>query len=163
MLSLELTPAWLTAGWTGKTRLAVQAARVAEPGFPGGVTFVSLASATSITEAFDAVADAVRIDGPGRGMVDRWLVLIARGSRGLAGQCRTDPGRHVRWPSRLFTSDGAPRPSVTSRVPVGLPGEVVRVVAPLSESDASPGSAERARETVPDFVPDRAEVRFAHC
>ena len=143
-------------GGSGKTRLAVHAARVAAPTFPGGVTFVDLAAATSVAEAFDAVAACLRLAAsPGRA-AERIAERLAPGSLLLLDNVEQIPGVHAMVSGLLDA--GPAHLLVTSRIPVGLPGEVVRPVEPLPEPDAVTLLLERAADAVPGLVPDPVAV-----
>ena len=159
----------LTApGGTGKTTVAIAAAHHAIARFPGGVVFVDLAAVTNAYDVGTVVALAVgcldartppwesilatSIGGPMLLVLDNCEQITGLADL-LAEQRRTQA--HLAW-------------LVTSRVPLGIPGEVVIALEPLSTPSgvvtdeqtlsASPAGAlilRRARGHRPAFTLDR--------
>jgi predicted ATPase/class 3 adenylate cyclase len=141
-------------GGSGKTRLAVHAARVATPDFTGGVTFVDLAAATSVGEALDAVAACLHLEGLPGNTAERISERLVPSSLLLLDNVEQIPDAHTMVSGLLDA--GSATLLVTSRFPVGLPGEVVRPVEPLSDPDAVALLLDRAADVVPGLVPDAA-------
>lgn len=158
-----------TAG-AGKTRLALEAARTA-PGMPPA-TLVDLAAVAVHGDVDDALATAIAVfpgDDDTAGVLRaavvagrHWLVL--------------DNAEHVLVGLRSRLTDllgaaGHLRVLATSRSPLGLPGEVVYEVEPLSlppetddpvavlASDAGRLFADRAAMALPGFSVDTSTAR----
>ncbi|HTY72855.1 MAG TPA: BTAD domain-containing putative transcriptional regulator [Actinomycetes bacterium] len=126
-------------GGSGKTRLAVECARVSVATFPVGVTFVDLSSATSETDFRQTVRDAVENASPHSLVVLDNLEQIPRAGALVADLLARTPA-HV---------------LATTRLPLGVPGEVVRPVAAMPRADAVALFRERAMAAEPDVEIDR--------
>jgi len=132
-------------GGSGKTRLSVQVARLVAVDFPGGVTFVDLAAAMSVSDAYESVLAALNITAPAsadglRGQVEGDSLLVLDNLEQIK-----DVGSFV---AGILDATSA-RILATSRLPVGLPGECVRPIAPLSERDALLLLRSRAEDAAP--------------
>ncbi|WP_344981134.1 BTAD domain-containing putative transcriptional regulator, partial [Streptosporangium fragile] len=131
-------------GGVGKTRLAIEAARRLGGDFPDGVHLVELAALGAPgdrTSVEDAVASVLGLrDGlarahPGR-PADRLLeALRTRRSLLVLDNCEhvADPAAELA--ELLLQSAPGLRVLATSQVPLGIPGELVEVVAPLRVPD----------------------------
>jgi DNA-binding SARP family transcriptional activator len=135
------------SGGVGKTRLAEEAARQASAAFPHGVRMVALAGSTDVAEQLSA-ALGVREEGA-TGLEDalrpkRLLILLDNCEHVVESAART-----VR---RLLAA--APGLSVlaTSREPLGLAGETVWTVPPLTQADAERLFTARAAAAAPGFT-----------
>jgi predicted ATPase/DNA-binding SARP family transcriptional activator len=120
-------------GGIGKTRLALELARRCASAFPDGVAFVDFGDVTDPDRVDRAVADALGFDLRSHEDVGGALKRILRAKRYLLV---LDNCEHVAETSaRLVASLRAASPGghflVTSREPLGVPGEVVRVVTGL--------------------------------
>jgi predicted ATPase/DNA-binding SARP family transcriptional activator len=140
-------------GGVGKTRLALEAARRAEPGFADGARVVGLAPLKRADDVPGAIAAALGVAAlPGElpgGAVRRYLgtkrVLLV-----------LDNFEHVLDAAPLVAELAAACPAMTvlatSREPLNLQAEEVHRVAPLDGDAAVVLFAERARARDPGFV-----------
>jgi predicted ATPase len=151
------------AGGSGKTRLALEAAREAAASFANGATLVELASVRDPELVLPTIARTLEIpdvagQGPlesiGSALRDRELLLVL------------DNAEHVRaaTPALVDLLARAPRLLllVTSRAVLHVSGEHVFPVAPLEEAAALELFEQRARSLQPAFrlsASDRADVR----
>jgi predicted ATPase/class 3 adenylate cyclase len=134
------------AGGAGKTRLAVEAARVVVDEYPDGVWFVDLAAVSDPALVDVAVAAALGIrPEPGRAIADT-IADHAAGRRMLLLLDTCDAYLPDAAPlvARLLAGGRHARVLTTSREPLGLPGEVVWRIPPLSvrpPADGGPSDA----------------------
>ncbi|QFG22638.1 BTAD domain-containing putative transcriptional regulator [Actinomadura sp. WMMB 499] len=126
------------AGGVGKTRLAVETAGRAAADHPDGVWFVELAPLRPRTAA-DVAGPVARTLGlrdepadPGAGIVDR-LADALRGRRALLvlDNCEHAAEPVAELVARLLAGAPGLRILATSREPLGVPGERLRIVPPL--------------------------------
>ncbi|HWH00562.1 MAG TPA: adenylate/guanylate cyclase domain-containing protein, partial [Pilimelia sp.] len=118
----------------GKTRLAVELAGELTGSFPDGVWFVDLAAVAPPDGVAGAVAAVLGLrPEPGRPVLET-LVEYAASRRLLLllDTCDARLPAAAEVAARLLTGGPAARVLVTSREPLGLPGEVVWRVPPLS-------------------------------
>ncbi|MER5889446.1 BTAD domain-containing putative transcriptional regulator [Streptomyces sp. NPDC001941] len=144
-------------GGVGKTRLALDVAARVSGRFPDGVWLVELAGLDSGAVVEEAVAAALGVrddvtDRPAPA-VER-LVAALRGRRALLV---LDNCEHLMEAVAHFTAHLLPRALdlrvlTTSREPLGVPGETLRVVEPLRPDDAAALFAVRAAAGAPGFV-----------
>ena len=144
------------AGGSGKTRLALEAARQAAGSFANGAAFVGLAPLRDPDLVIGAIAQAVGVQlAPGVGLA------AALGSRQML--LVLDNLEHLRaaGPSLVELLARAARLTllVTSRVVLRLSGERVYPVEPLAADAAAALFVERAREAEPRFRPDPADAQ----
>jgi len=128
------------AGGAGKTRLAVELARQQVDAYPDGVWFVDIATVTDPgLVAFSVAAVLGLRPEPGRPMIDT-LVEHAAGRRMLLllDTCDAQRSATAEVVSRLLAGGDRARVLATSREPLGLPGEVVWRIPPLS-AETPPG------------------------
>jgi predicted ATPase/DNA-binding SARP family transcriptional activator len=136
-------------GGSGKTRLAVEAARSAVGRFPGGVVFVPLAAVDSAAFAPAAIAAALDESRPHTSPSGEATPLD-----NLVGQLRGRPallvldnvehlGRDVRWLQTLVDLPDGPRFLVTSRHQLDVEGEWIYPLEGLAypREDSSSESA----------------------
>ncbi|MBQ1026957.1 adenylate/guanylate cyclase domain-containing protein [Micromonospora sp. C95] len=132
----------LGAGGSGKTRLAVEFATDLVDEYPDGVWFVDIAAVTDPGLVAFAVAAVLGLrPEPGRPMVDT-LVEYAAGRRMLIvlDTCDAQPAACADAVSRLLAGGGGVRVLATTREPLGLPGEVVWRIPPLTVDPAPDGT-----------------------
>jgi predicted ATPase/DNA-binding SARP family transcriptional activator len=145
------------AGGSGKTRLALEAARGASPRFANGALFVGLASVRDPKLVLGAVARACGVQHTQRSDPLEGLLTALR-SRELL--LVLDNFEHLRaaGPDLVALLAGAPRLTalVTSRVVLHLSGEHVYPVQPLGLDAAVALFCARARASDPGFSPDAA-------
>ena len=140
------------AGGSGKTRLAVEAARQSAGSFANGAALVELAPLRDPALVLPAIAQAldVSIDAG-----DDPTEAVARALAQLEVLLVVDNAEHVREASASFAEllSRAPRATffVTSRAVLHVSGEHVFPVAPLREDDAVELFAQRARLLEPSF------------
>lgn len=143
------------AGGAGKTRLAVQVAQTHVEAFPDGVWFVDLAPVTDPGLVAVTVAGTMGLrPEPGRPVLETLAEHIAdRRLLLVLDTCDTQVAAVATMAAQLLAAGGAAAVLATSREPLGLPGEVVWRIPPLSLqppaggglSDAVALLAERAR------------------
>ena len=136
----------------GKTRLAVKVAEAQAQAFSDGVFVADLSAARDAGDVARAVAAALgppgqpgpprpgRLGQPGRPAQPGRLVGRLRGRRLLLvlDGCQRVPDACAALADAVLSADGGPALLVTSRQPLGLPGEVVFRISPLAASDAVP-------------------------
>jgi predicted ATPase/class 3 adenylate cyclase len=151
------------AGGTGKTRLAVEfAAEIAES-YPDGVWFVDIAAVSDPGLVAFAIAAALGLrPEPGRPMVDT-LVDFASSRRLLIllDTCEAQPAACADVVSHLLTGGTGCRVLATSRQPLGLPGEVVWRIPPLSADPPPDGGPSDALALLVDRTADARGGRSA--
>ncbi len=153
-------------GGVGKSRLSLQVARRSAEAFPDGVVFVDLAPNPDLIDVAAIVADAMGIRGvAGVSIADRLAVAIHDRALLLVLD-----GFDLHIAQATLLADLLGRCErctllVTSREPLRLSTEWVRVVTPLTlpsdtagveaaDNEAVTLFAERARAVAPDFVVD---------
>ena len=141
------------AGGTGKTRLALEAARNASSSFANGAAVVELAPLREPARVLPAISRAIGI--PEQAGTDFESVAAALRPRELL--LVLDNAEHLRDAGPLFVDLLAQAPRltllVTSRVVLHLSGEQVYPVEPLTDETAVALFLERAREADPRFRP----------
>lgn len=134
-------------GGVGKTRLAQEAARQVAADYPDGVRAVGLAGPTGVAEQISAALD-IREEGPA-GLEDalrpRRLLLLLDNCEHLI-ESAAEAAR------RLLTVAPGLKILATSREPLGLAGESVWTVPPLSQPDAERLFTLRATAAAPGFT-----------
>ncbi|HEV7711195.1 MAG TPA: LuxR C-terminal-related transcriptional regulator [Asanoa sp.] len=143
-------------GGAGKTRLAVQVAAGQSHRYPEGVWWVDLATVSDSTAVAETIAEAVGapvVGGrayPLRNHLATWrsLLCLDNAEHLLDGVASTVQA----------VLQGCPQMTVlvTSREPLGLPGEAVLGVPPLSDDDALSLFVDRARLVHPSFALDES-------
>jgi predicted ATPase len=125
------------AGGVGKTRLALELARAAEPAYADGAALVELAVAADADGVLDAVATALDVRAlPGRTLTDavtdfaagRECLLVVDNCEHVLAAAGELVGRLLRTAARLTVV-------ATSREPLGVAGEVVFRVPSLAIPD----------------------------
>jgi predicted ATPase/DNA-binding CsgD family transcriptional regulator len=150
-------------GGVGKTRLAVKVAGEHARRFRDGVFLADLSAARDAGDVARTVAAA--LGPPGRdGQRDRPGPAGSGELGGLAGRLRgrrllliLDTCEHVvdacaALADEVLCEGGGPVLLLTSRQPLGLPGEMVVRVPPLATGDAVRLFADRARAAAPGFA-----------
>jgi predicted ATPase/DNA-binding CsgD family transcriptional regulator len=143
-------------GGAGKTRLAAQVAAGQSDRRPDGVWWVDLATTTDSAAVTETIAEAVGAPVVGgrahalRTHLAAWRSLLC-----------LDNAEHLLDEVASTVEDvlhGCPQITVlvTSREPLGLPGEAVLAVPPLSDDDALSLFVDRARLVQPAFALDAA-------
>ena len=141
------------AGGSGKTRLAIEAARRVGGSFANGVTLVELAPLRDHALVLPTIARALGVtDDPGEAPLDALAAAVAPQELLLV----LDNVEHLREAAPGFAQLVATAPRltllVTSRVVLHVSGEQVVSVAPLVEDDAVELFAQRARLLDPAFA-----------
>src|SRR4051794_16824687 len=133
-------------GGAGKTRLALELARAAEPSYPGGAALVELAALADPLRVPDAVGAALDVRAlPGRELVDAVVdFLAARSLLLVVDNCEHLLAAAAGLADTLLRS--APELTIlaTSREPLRVPGEVLFRVPSLDIPD--PDQAAEPRE-----------------
>jgi predicted ATPase/DNA-binding SARP family transcriptional activator len=146
------------AGGSGKTRLALEVARVTAASFANGAAFVQLAPLSDPALVPGAIARALAIrEIPGEEPLDT-LATVLRGRELLLV---LDTAEHLRVGARIFSEllARAPRTTllVTSRAVLHLSGEHVYPVQPLGDEPAVALFHQRSCEADPSFPPEPAD------
>jgi predicted ATPase/DNA-binding SARP family transcriptional activator/DNA-binding CsgD family transcriptional regulator len=168
MLSMTRLLTLTGAGGSGKTRLAVEAARGLAGAYPDGVWMAEVAPLSEPGLVPQALAHALGIrEQPGRPLLG--TIIQALRSKELLlvmDNCEHLIQASASLAEGLLSSCPHLRILATSREPLGIGGEAVRQVGPLSLPETSNGQStaeslmrceavrlfvERARVTVPDF------------
>lgn len=168
MLSMTRLLTLTGAGGSGKTRVAVEAARALAGVYPDGVWITELAPLSEPGLVPQAVASALGIrEQPGRPLLGTIIEALQSKELPLV----MDNCEHLIQASSILAEEllsSCPRPRIlaTSREPLGIGGEVVRQVGPLSLPETSNGRStaeslmrceavrlfvERSRVMAPDF------------
>src|SRR3954447_25025022 len=142
-------------GGSGKTRLAIQVARVSAATFTDGVIFVDLSAAATATDAYEAISAAVA-SGAHAGDVRFFSDAVAPNALLVLDDLQ-DRQSADHLVSELLATTTA-HLLATSRAPLGIPGEVLRPLAPLSPADAVALFRERAVDSAPDVEIEKSEV-----
>src|SRR5437870_2721142 len=123
------------AGGCGKTRLAIQVGAAELENFRDGMRFVDLAPLSGAGLVIDAIAAALKIeaglsasDGRGRAVDGSQTLIILDNCEHLLAEC-------AEAVSALLRASGDVRVLATSREPLGLAGEMMWRVPPLSLPD----------------------------
>ncbi|MFJ9565091.1 ATP-binding protein [Streptomyces fuscichromogenes] len=124
-------------GGVGKTRLAIEAAGMTGPAFPDGVWLVDLAAAQHPSAVAQTVAAALRLPDQGPRPVRELLAEYLSERRALVvmDNCEHLVDGCVDVVRTMLEAAGRIRVLVTSRHSLGLPGEHLFTVGPLSVSD----------------------------
>jgi len=142
------------AGGVGKTRLARATAATIASSFPGSMWFVDLAPSAEPGFVVQAVATALGVrERTGQPLIETLIsTLAARSTLIVLDNCEHLVEAVATLADRLL--DGCPRVRLlaTSREPLGVAGERVLTVPPLSTEAAVALFAERAREQNPAFA-----------
>jgi predicted ATPase len=142
----------LGPGGAGKTRLAVETASATCDEYPDGVWFIDLAPVTDPDLVPVAVAGALGLrPEPGRPVVDTIVEFAAKRRFLLVlDTCDAQPAATASLARRLLSGSEGAQILATSREPVGLPGEVVWRIPPLSLRAAPDGGPSEAVELLLD-------------
>jgi predicted ATPase len=145
-------------GGCGKTRLAVEVARSLANQFPDGVRFVDLAAVTDEGAVDDAVVDGLGLAASLGTTEPRTRVVSHLSNRELLvvlDNCEHLLDGCADLVDAVLAASGSSRLLVTSREPLGLPGERVVVVPSLdAESEAVQLFADRAQTVRAGFALD---------
>jgi predicted ATPase/DNA-binding SARP family transcriptional activator len=145
------------AGGSGKTRLALEAARNASSSFANGAAVVALAPLRDPARVLPAISEAIGIPQAG---TDFESVAAALRPRELL--LVLDNAEHLAEAGPIFVDLLAQAPRltllVTSRIVLHLSGEQVYPVEPLREETAVALFLERARQADPRFRPTPADA-----
>ena len=145
------------AGGSGKTRLALEAARQSAGWFANGVALVALAPLRDPSLVVGAISRAVGIEDQAGDPLERLLDAV----RSLELLLVVDNAEHLRAAAPIFVEllASAPRLKlvITSRAVLHLSGEQVYPVGPLDARSASELFLERARAAEPSFRADEAD------
>ena len=147
-------------GGVGKTRLALEAADRAQVRFDDGVSICELAPIDDSSAVIHAVAAALRLQQQqGLGIEDTVIEFLrTRELLLIVDNCEHVLDETAHLLDRIAAH--CPRVSVlaTSREALGVVGERIIVVEPLSFDDATVMFADRARASRPDFDLDSEPV-----
>lgn len=153
------------AGGSGKTRLALEVARGLVGAYPDGAWLVELAGLSEPDLVSQAVATTLEVrEQPGRPLLD--TLLDALGDKEMllvVDNCEHLVDAAARLAEALLSSCPRLRVLATSREPLGIRGEVLWQVSPLSLPETDEGSTVEGLmryEAVRLFV-DRARLRLS--
>ena len=141
------------AGGSGKTRLALEAARRAVGSYANGVAFVELAAVRDPALVVPTIAHALTVaEAPGEETLEALVAALASQELLLV----VDNVEHLREAAPTFARLAASAPRltvlVTSRAVLHVSGERVFPVAPLAEEPAVELLVQRARLLEPAFA-----------
>jgi predicted ATPase/DNA-binding SARP family transcriptional activator len=140
-------------GGVGKSRLALEVAGRVGGAFPDGVWLCELAPLRPGGPVGSAVAGALRVQQRHGLTIEQTVLAYLRARRSLLvlDNCEHVLDAAADLLDRLLPS--CPRVAVlaTSREAIGVPGELVRPLPPLSADAAATLFAQRAQATRPDF------------
>jgi predicted ATPase/class 3 adenylate cyclase len=133
-------------GGAGKSRLAVEAVRPAVEAYPDGVWFVDLAQLSDAAQVPAAVAASLGLrPEPGRPVAQTIADYAAtRAFLLVMDTCDAHLGAAAAIAGRLLHGSRGSRVLATSREPLGLPGEVVWRIPPLSLAPGPDGAPSEA-------------------
>lgn len=138
------------AGGSGKTRLAIEAARRSAHRFANGAAFVPLAAVADPTRLTSAIAHAVGLEDRGGHDPEHLIAFL----RNLELLLVVDNAEHLRTAMPLLVTvlerAGRVKMVVTSRAVLHLTGEHVYPVRPLAPRDAEALFHQRARASAPE-------------
>jgi predicted ATPase len=143
-------------GGVGKTRLALEVARLQVHRRLDGVWLVDLAAGPETPEVATETARVLGLrtqvgtavtDGLRRHLADRDLLLILDNCEHVIDEC-------AELAASVLGSCPQVRILATSREPLGVNGETVWRLDPLAAEDARRLFVERARQRSPEFLPD---------
>ncbi len=137
-------------GGVGKTRIATEVGIALAPDWRDGVWLVDIAQVEDRVLVGDAIAEAVGAES-WADAIDR---LRSRSALVVLDSAETQLDTCAELAAELVTSCAAVGVLATSRRPLGVGGERVVRIAPLSADAASQLFAERARSVRNDFVYD---------
>ena len=150
----------LGIGGTGKTRLAAHFGWQSLDRFPGGVWFCDVTQARTLDGILHAVAEGLDVPlGKDDAATQLGHAIAGRGQCLVIIDNFEQVARYAedtvgRWLSRA----SAARFLVTTREVLGLPGEQVVALAPLTPSDGAELFMRRAEAAKPGFAPGAADV-----
>ena len=121
-------------GGSGKSRLALEHARQSTSAHPGGVWWSELAPVTSPDRVATALAAPLGVGSSGERLIEDLLIdyLRERNILLVVDNCEHLVGEVARLLDKLLRSSDELTVLATSREPLGIPGEVVFEVLPLS-------------------------------
>ncbi|WP_284075296.1 ATP-binding protein [Glycomyces harbinensis] len=139
----------------GKTRLAAEVATVAEGSFREGLRPVALAPVADAEDVTTAIAMAFGVRDDGDSRLEDSLVDALRATEVLIllDNCEHVTRRVAKLVSRILAEAPRVRVLTTSRVPLGIAGERLHRVPPLSREEAAELFTDRA-SMVTDLVLD---------
>jgi predicted ATPase/DNA-binding SARP family transcriptional activator len=147
------------AGGSGKTRLALEAARQTSASFANGACFVDLGPLRDPELVPRAIMTALAIEQASTDALETLRAALAPGELLVV----LDNAEHLQEAAPMYTEllGHAPRLTllVTSRVVLHLSGEHVYPVEPLAAEAATALFHERAREAEPRFHPTSSDER----
>ena len=165
------------SGGCGKTRLALEVARAAQPSFADGCWLIEFGPLTDPTDLASAIAQALDLrEQPGRALTDTLVeLLFSRHLLLVFDNCEHVIASAAQLADTLLRACSHVRILATSRERLNVPGEIVWRVSSLAtpEPNAEPAAiqkaeavrlfADRAAAIQPQFVLDeRAAAIVAH-
>ncbi len=150
------------AGGCGKTRLAVEVARGLVGAYEDGVWLVEFAPLSDATLVPRAVAAALGVrERPGRSLMDTLSEhLRAKNTLLVMDNCEHLVEEAASLADDLLRSCGKLRVLATSREPLGVPGEAVWPVPPLSLPDGEASAGEMMESEAVRLFVERARSRL---
>lgn len=143
-------------GGVGKSRLAIEVAAAAQSGFADGGWLCELATLNDDGPVGDAVAVALRVQRRQGLTIEQSVIEYLRHRRLLLvlDNCEHVLPATAQLVDQVLQHCADVAVVATSREPLGVPGEQLWSVAPLSSADADALFVQRARAGRPDFAPD---------
>jgi predicted ATPase len=148
-------------GGTGKTRVAVQAARAAADRFPDGVVLVSLAAITDAMLVIPTIAQTLRLPDTDRPALESVIAYLRNRCVLLVLDNFEQVLRAANDITRLLIECPYLKALVTSRAPLRILGEFEVVVPPMTlpERAVDDMSVLRASESIGLFVERARAIR----
>jgi predicted ATPase/DNA-binding SARP family transcriptional activator len=143
-------------GGVGKSRLALEVAEAERPRFPDGVWLCELAPVPDGTVVGYAIASALGLQQRHGTTIEETVVEYARGRRLLLvlDNCEHVLDAVAPLTGRILGRCPGVTVLATSREALGVSGEQIWPVRPLSPAEARDLFVQRTRATRPDFRPD---------
>ena len=147
----------LGPGGVGKTRVAIELAHRQRGRRPAGIWFVDLAPVREVNRVAEVLAHHIGVDaGPGQELASVSERVGAAEALVVLDNCEHLRAETARIVTDLLATTPTLRVVVTSRVALGIPGEVNWVLPPLELPDAGEDHVASARRDAVRLFVDRA-------
>jgi len=149
-------------GGVGKTRLAVEVARLSGPAFAAGAWLAELAPISDPSAVAAAIVTALDASDPTTPPMARLVDYLSdKGLLLVVDNCEHVVDEAARVVAELLAGCPEMRVLATSREPLNVPGELVWATPPLGLGDAVELFTERASSADPAYLRDERAERAA--